>query len=100
LSSSLVVRTLSIGLLLSRVALGSGGSSHAPIVVQSDTDFVSCNCVLRGDGSVNHPFVIGPWAINKISGVAVSIDGTNLTKSFVIWNLTVVTAPIPPQESY
>lgn len=89
MSSSLVVRTLSIGLLLSRVALGSGGGSHAPIVVQSDADFVSCNCVLRGDGSGSQPFVIGPWAINKINGVAVSIDGTNLTKSFVLWNLTV-----------
>src|SRR5712691_1885163 len=30
-----------------------------------------------------------PWAIDKVNGVAVSIDGTNLPKSFVIWNLTV-----------
>jgi hypothetical protein len=82
--------TLSIGLLfVSKLALGNGAGAHAPIVIQNDSDFLSCNCVLGGDGSGSHPFVIGPWAINKINGVAVSIDGTNLTKSFVIWNLTV-----------
>jgi len=88
LKSNSVTRTLSIGLLLlSKVALSGG--AHDPIVIQNDSDFASCNCVLGGDGSGSNPFVIGPWAINKVNGVAVSIDGTNLTKSFVIWNLTV-----------
>ena len=50
---------------------------------------MNCACVSGGDGSAGHPFVVGPWAINKINGIGVSIDGTNLTKSFVIWNLTV-----------
>jgi hypothetical protein len=81
---------LSIALLLSSaVALAADKGAHDPIIIQNDSDFGSCNCVLGGDGSESHPFVIGPWAINKVDGVAVSIDGTNLTKSFVIWNLTV-----------
>jgi hypothetical protein len=31
----------------------------------------------------------GPWAINSGGGNAVYIDGTKLSKSFVIYNLTV-----------
>jgi hypothetical protein len=82
--------TLPMALLLaSGVALGADKGAHGPIVIQNDSDFNTCSCVLGGDGSESHPFVIGPWAINKVDGVAVLIDGTNLTKSFVIWNLTV-----------
>jgi parallel beta-helix repeat protein len=35
-----------------------------------------------------NPFIIGPWSINNVDGDGVLIDGTNLTKSFVLWNLT------------
>src|SRR6516164_4253797 len=63
--------------------------AHAPIVIQSDADFTSCACVTGGAGTMASPFIIGPWSINNTGGDGVFIDGTNLTKSFVLWNLTV-----------
>ena len=62
---------------------------HAPIVIQSDADFTTCACVTSGAGTTASPFIIGPWSINNVDGDGVFIDGTNLTKSFVLWNLTV-----------
>jgi hypothetical protein len=44
---------------------------------------------VSGSGSPADPYVIGPWSINNVNGAAVSIDGTNLTKSFVLSNLTI-----------
>jgi hypothetical protein len=63
--------------------------AHAPIVIQGDADFVNCGCVTGGDGTQAKPYIIGPWAINKVSAIGISIDGTDLTKSFVISNVTV-----------
>ena len=62
---------------------------HAPIRIVSDTDFDDCACVKGGTGKINDPYLIGPWAINKVSGDAVFVDGTTLTKSFVLLNLTI-----------
>ncbi len=67
----------------------TGSPTHAPIVITSDTDFTSCGCVTSGRGTASSPFVIGPWTINNVSGNAVTIDGTNLTKSFNLSNLTI-----------
>src|SRR5262249_54790034 len=76
--------------VLPGMAFAGGTSSHTPIVIQSDADFSSCNCVTEGDGSTANPFVIGPWVINKVvTGAGISIDGAILTKSFVIWNATI-----------
>ncbi len=88
-SSSLVLALCAALLLFRTPVFAADQAAHDPILIQSDADFVNCNCVLGGDGSPSHPFVIGPWAINKINGFAVSVDGTNLSKSFVIVNLTV-----------
>jgi parallel beta-helix repeat protein len=44
---------------------------------------------VSGSGTAGDPYVIGPWSINNVHGVAVSIDGTNLTSSFVLSNLTI-----------
>lgn len=66
-----------------------GGGAPSTITIQSDSDFVSCSCVSSGTGAQNDPYVIGPLAINGGSGTAVSIDGTNLTKSFRLFNLTI-----------
>ncbi len=74
--------SLSVG-----VTHASGG--HAPIVIQSDSDFASCACVASGTGTTSNPYVIGPLTINNVNGDAVSIDGTNLTKSFELLNLTI-----------
>ena len=76
-------------LLLPVRAGASTNDAHAPIVIQSDADFANCACVTSGAGTTASPFIIGPWSINNVGGDGVFIDGTNLTKSFVLWNLTV-----------
>lgn len=76
-------------LVLSSSLVAAGANQHVPIVIQSDGDFVSCNCVTGGNGSATDPYVIGPWAINKIASVGVLIDGSSLTKSFVLSNLVI-----------
>jgi len=78
------------GLFLMRAGVAqAGGGGHAPINIQSDGDFTSCNCVASGSGTTSNPYIIGPLTINNVNGVAVSIDGTNLTKSFELLNLTI-----------
>ena len=90
LISSVVVCVLTAGLFSTpSYAAGGGGNAHAPIVIQSDADFMACTCVLSGIGTQANPYVIGPWAINKSSGAGVTIDGSSLTKSFVLLNLTI-----------
>jgi parallel beta-helix repeat protein len=72
-------------------AVGAANGSHAPIVIATDSDFQTCSCVASGSGSPTDPYVIGPLSINKTgdNNTAVSIDGTLLTKSFAILNLTI-----------
>lgn len=72
------------------VARAANGS-HAPIVIASDSDFQICNCVVNGSGTTADPYIIGPWAINSTNSgdTAVSVDGTLLTKSFTLFNLTI-----------
>jgi hypothetical protein len=69
----------------------AAGDSHAPIVIASDSDFQMCNCVLSGSGTTADPYIIGPWTINSTGAgaTAVSVDGTLLTKSFSLFNLTI-----------
>jgi len=71
------------------IAMAGSLSSHPPIVIQQDADFTSCQCVTSGAGTTADPFVIGPWAINKLNGTGVLIDGAKLTRSFVILNVTI-----------
>ena len=70
--------------------LGANGS-HAPITIANDSDFQACNCVSAGSGTASDPYVIGPWTINSLPyhGIGVSVDGTLLTKSFKLFNLTI-----------
>jgi hypothetical protein len=75
--------------LTSGVGAAGARGGHSPIVIASDSDFLSCACVVSGSGTTASPYVIGPWTINNVNGVAVSIDGANLTKSFVLSNLTI-----------
>jgi parallel beta-helix repeat protein len=83
-----------VGLLSAAACVGLSGAGwagggHAPIVIQSDSDFALCGCVVSGSGTTSSPYVIGPLTINNANGVAVYIDGTNLTKSFELLNLTI-----------
>src|SRR5712692_4421005 len=92
--------TIAIVVLVAMLAIGAfqvgvgithaaDSNSHAPIVIRRDSDFTNCTCVVSGTGSTTNPYIIGPWTINNVRGVAVSIDGTNLTKSFTLLNLTI-----------
>jgi len=48
---------------------------HTPILITKDSDFMTCGCVVAGDGSSANPFQIGPWKIDDLSsGFAVRID--------------------------
>ena len=69
----------------------AANNSTAPIVIATDSDFQFCGCVASGSGTTTDPYVIGPLAINKTgaNNTAVSIDGTVLTKSFTLYNLTI-----------
>jgi len=89
-----------IGLVAGLVVLVPGGAvggavgasssrpaGRAPISIQGNADFAKCGCVVSGDGSPSHPFVIGPWTINNANGTAVDIE--NVSQSFVLKNLTI-----------
>jgi parallel beta-helix repeat protein len=90
LTSGVLLHMFLVGLLFTpRVALGANVKAHSPIVIQKDTDFTSCACVTGGAGTTASPYTIGPWSINNANGNGVLIDGTKLTKSFVLLNLTV-----------
>ena len=80
---------LKAGLIFALLLPVLAAGSHAPIVIQGDSDFASCGCVNGGTGSTANPFVIGPWSINKVAGIGILIDGTSLTRSFVISNITI-----------
>ena len=71
------------------IAFANDVSSHAPIVIRQDADFAACQCVTSGSGTTLDPYVIGPWAINKVDGTGILVDGTTLTRSFVILNVTI-----------
>lgn len=88
----LAVALLVTALLAYRPGVARAASgSHAPIVIASDSDFQICNCVLSGTGTTADPYIIGPWTINSTGSgdTAVSIDGTLLTRSFTLFNLTI-----------
>jgi parallel beta-helix repeat protein len=85
----IVVLAVGAFLLSIDATQASDGGRHAPIVILSDHDFAACTCVASGDGSVSDPYVIGPLSINNASGLAVYVDGTNLSKSFVLRDLTI-----------
>jgi hypothetical protein len=64
---------------LSRAASG-------PITIASDSDFTSCGCVTGGSGTTSNPYILGSLQLSHVNGDALTIDGTNLTKSFEILN--------------
>src|SRR5579859_19401 len=85
-----LVAMLAASLVIGHAALAhAGNNGHAPILIQSDNDFTTCSCVASGSGTTSSPYIIGPLTINNANGAAVSIDGTNLTKSFELLNLTI-----------
>src|SRR6516162_664694 len=71
------------------VPVFAANGNHAAIVIQSDADFTSCGCMTSGSGTTADPYIIGPWNINNLGGNAVYIDGSTLTKSFTLFDLTI-----------
>lgn len=86
---AVVVAILASGLFLVHANSAYAGSGHAPIVIQSDSDFTSCACVSSGSGTTADPYIIGPLSISNANGTGVFVDGTHLTKSFELLNLTI-----------
>lgn len=80
---------LASGFLPGYPALAQNVNSHPPITIQSNSDFTNCACVTGGMGTQANPYIIGPWAINTGGGVAVTVNGTNVTASFVLNNLKI-----------
>src|SRR5689334_12957646 len=89
IATAAIIALLASGLVLVPATGAAAGSGHAPIVIRSDSDFASCACVASGTGSTTSPYIIGPLTINNVNGVAVSIDGSTLSKSFELLNLTI-----------
>jgi parallel beta-helix repeat protein len=75
--------------ILASASPALGVSSHAPITIASDSDFTTCGCVVSGSGTSSDPYVIGPWSVSNSTGDGVHINGSKLTKSFVLYELTV-----------
>lgn len=91
IASSVVILFVAAILVYSLGGIRAVSGSSASIVIASDSDFQTCGCVASGSGTTADPYVIGPLAINKTGtgNAAVSIDGTLLTKSFTLFNLTI-----------
>ena len=58
-TSAMVVLLAMLVMSVFRVSVGAahaaGGGQHAPIVIQSDTGFMTCSCVVSGTGSTTDP---------------------------------------------
>jgi hypothetical protein len=78
---------------------------HGAITITSNTDFTTvgsltgCACVSAGTGTPADPYVIGPWAISApsggTSGWAIKVDGSGVTKSFVISGIAATYSGVP-----
>ena len=81
-----LVASLAVGAFLAHSKLSHAASG--PILIQSNSDFTTCGCVSSGSGTTASPYIIGPLSISHASGDAITIDGTNVTKSFELLNVT------------
>ena len=87
---TIAVRRMAVLLLF--WAIPAVAAASGPISIQADADFLSCGCVVSGSGTTSDPYVIGPLTISGAKGDAIYIDGSTLTKSFVLYNLTITKA--------
>jgi hypothetical protein len=47
-----------------------------------------CACIASGTGTTSDPYVIGPLSVSNPHGDGISIDGSKLTTSFILRNIT------------
>jgi hypothetical protein len=87
---AIAIRRMAVLLLM--WAIPAVAAASGPISIQADADFLSCGCVASGNGTTSDPYVIGPLTISGAKGDAIYIDGSALTKSFVLYNLTITKA--------
>ncbi len=73
------------GVILAAAAL----SPHAPIDIESDSNFTAANGVVSGTGTPADPYVIEGWAITAPSSIGVQIRNT---RSHVVFRDIAVTA--------
>jgi len=66
-------------------------TTHAPIRINSDSEFNATNGVTGGNGTAGNPYIIDNWNINA-TGAGCGIYVGNTTKYFVIRNCTVYNA--------
>ncbi len=89
LGKTLLVSCLLIVVSLSSRGLVSTGTSsfqsHAPIVINGNSDFNPNNGVTGGSGTASDPYVIEGWNITSSGTTAISISNTDA--SFVIRNV-------------
>jgi hypothetical protein len=84
IATVLVAATLAVAAFAARASLTHAASGA--ISISSDSDFTTCGCLTGGNGSTANPYILGAIKISGVSGDALTIDGTNLTKSFKIVN--------------
>ena len=86
-ATAVTAGTLLVG-LIAGVPVNAGGVSSPPIRISRDADFAACGCVSSGSGTTGDPYIIGPLTIKPAGGDGISIDGSALTKSFVLYDIT------------
>jgi hypothetical protein len=82
-----------LGLGLVPAVAARAASSHGPVTISSNNDFITCGCVTAGDGSAGNPYVIGPYQVGSptTGGYAVKVDNSTgqVTKSFVVRGISI-----------
>jgi parallel beta-helix repeat protein len=68
----------------SKRALSLSYTSHAPIVITDNSQFIAANGVASGSGTASDPYTIEGWDINATSSEGVNILGT--TAHFILRN--------------
>ncbi len=67
-------------------------AAHAPILIEGNAGFTATNGVVSGSGTVNKPYVIGPWDIDATASPGVWVRNT--TAYFVLQDVN-VTGTLP-----
>jgi parallel beta-helix repeat protein len=64
-------------------------SQHAPIFIQSDSEFTAENGVIGGDGTSTSPYLISGWEIDVTNACSGGVEIVNTQSYFIIRDVTV-----------
>src|SRR5712692_3745417 len=73
-----------------RPVAGVTYTTHPPILIESNSQFITSNGVTQGTGTVSDPYIIQGWNISAPSSNAITV--VNTTVSFIIRNVQVNSA--------